>query len=522
MSGKFTTYEFPLMQLVLMVEDVVLTIIQYVNSPKDLYNCSLTCRSWFTTIHKFSHNFRLWHLSYLHCMNCDPRHFYNSIIDSYKSLDWYQKAKDISLFQKNSDPFKLEDLSSDIGVHFNRRRAGHTSDIVSLSSMDTHSILNFIVTFGGATTSFDFINSFQVMVTDSPILECAAHVTGSLVARWLHSSLAFGSNIIYFGGHSNYDGTLNDFSVACVSYNGTKKSSLKPFNEYHDLNIEIKTVKVEIEAGLSIPSLEGHSFVWINEGLLGSGPRRAILFGGKSGDGHCNNDVYFVDISSTPNGEEDNINGTKIDYNCPNIFSSRWIKLNYNGTHPSPRFCHSAAMVPLTNNMIVFGGWDYKVIPFDINRTGSGQVFWNDLYVFNTESLFWTRFDSPFAPSPRCQFTLLHIPPMILKNNTESLGYMIVFGGASHDQTLPHALAQPYGSYVIDIADFHVLDVDTMLWLPNKYEFSPSYGGGVQSSVSVKPGEYIITGGMNTPHGSNINLFLKDVLLFHPRIGLRC
>ncbi len=204
--------------------------------------------------------------------------------------------------------------------------------------------------------------------------------------------------------------------------------------------------------------------------------------------------------------------------------SGEFIPMDAEGTPPSPRWCHSSAM--LTDgggekssdggaSMVIFGGWRYPQ-----------SVFLNDMHLLNlggscgttsrssTEVCpsLWTRV-MPFGvpPVPRCQSSMVVLDG----------GLLLVFGGACHavkptsaDGNGTHADTEPeasdnamahdedgdnsgggvrndereeeeeeeedgvaYGDHVVDLADVQLFDLKAQTWLRCESSYAPLRGG---------------------------------------------
>ncbi|KAL9651198.1 hypothetical protein ABK040_008269 [Willaertia magna] len=131
---------------------------------------------------------------------------------------------------------------------------------------------------------------------------------------------------------------------------------------------------------------------------------RIFLFGGITDTGDLQNDTYTLDVEEF-----------------------KW-SLCYCGVEskPSPRFGHSATLLE-PSYMIVFGG------------KGGDNLYFNDLYLFNTESLEWSQVEIENAPMPRAYHTM-----------TQCKDNLILFGGLNEKGSLN---------------DLHILNIERSTWL---------------------------------------------------------
>ncbi|XP_050225145.1 uncharacterized protein LOC126674699 isoform X2 [Mercurialis annua] len=111
--------------------------------------------------------------------------------------------------------------------------------------------------------------------------------------------------------------------------------------------------------------------------------------------------------------------------------SHTWISPAVRGDGPEPREGHSAALVG--KRLFVFGGCGKS-------SNNSDEVYYNDLYILNTETFVWK------------QATTSGIPPSVRDSHTCSSwkNKIIVIGGEDgHDYYL---------------SDVHILDAETLVW----------------------------------------------------------
>ncbi|XP_062170810.1 acyl-CoA-binding domain-containing protein 6-like isoform X2 [Alnus glutinosa] len=129
-------------------------------------------------------------------------------------------------------------------------------------------------------------------------------------------------------------------------------------------------------------------------------------------------------------GGTDGMNPLK-DLHILDTSSRTWISPSLRGDGPEAREGHTAALVG--KRLFVFGGCGKSA-------DNNDEIYYNDLYVLNTETFVWKRAaTSGTPPSPRDSHTCSS-----WKNN------IIVIGGEdAHDYYL---------------SDVHVLDTDTLIW----------------------------------------------------------
>jgi len=102
--------------------------------------------------------------------------------------------------------------------------------------------------------------------------------------------------------------------------------------------------------------------------------------------------------------------------------------------------------------------------------------------------------------------------------NNDSKGYLLMFGGACHNNDLDANVDHPYGSVVIDLHDFKVFDLDTYTWLPITYTY-PRFRGGVNAVIECSRG-LLMSGGMHSDHGMSQPRFINDVVVMRPVLGI--
>ncbi len=81
--------------------------------------------------------------------------------------------------------------------------------------------------------------------------------------------------------------------------------------------------------------------------------------------------------------------------NCIPVLSQNWKRLTYS---PTPRYFHSSAIEPTTNQIFLFGGKD--------SITSSLK---DDEWLYDASSEKWTQFNNSIKPSPRWGHSLCFI-----------------------------------------------------------------------------------------------------------------
>lgn len=216
---------------------------------------------------------------------------------------------------------------------------------------------------------------------------------------------------------------------------------------------EQRELEVVVGGGGSGPGKRwGHTCNAIKEG------RFLYVFGGYGKDNCQTNQVHVFDtatqtwsqpvIKGTPPTPRDSHSCTTVgdnlyvfggtdgmnplkDLHILETSSHTWICPSLRGEGPEAREGHNAALVG--KRLFIFGGCGKSA-------SGIDEVYYNDLYILNTETFVWKRATtSGTPPSPRDSHTCSS-----WKNN------VIVIGGEDgHDYYL---------------SDVHILDTDTLVW----------------------------------------------------------
>ncbi|CAN8239743.1 unnamed protein product [Cochlearia groenlandica] len=198
--------------------------------------------------------------------------------------------------------------------------------------------------------------------------------------RWGHTcnSIKGGRFLYVFGGFGNDDSLTNQIHV-------------------FDSETEIWTQPVI--NGLPPCPRDSHTCTTVGDNLF--------VFGGTNGTNHLN-DLHILDTSSHT-------------WKCPDV----------RGDGPEAREAHSATLVDKC--IFVFGGCGKS-------RDSDDEVFYNDLYILNTETFVWKRAaTSGNPPSARDSHTC-----STWKNK------IVVIGGEDLDDYY--------------LSDVHILDTDTLVW----------------------------------------------------------
>ncbi|XP_033132668.1 rab9 effector protein with kelch motifs isoform X2 [Brassica rapa] len=198
--------------------------------------------------------------------------------------------------------------------------------------------------------------------------------------RWGHTCNSVkGGNFLYvFGGYGTDNRQTNQVHV----FDAAKQIWTQP-----------------MISGTPPPPRDSHSCTTVGDNL--------IVFGGTDGIKSLN-DLYILDTSS-----------------------HTWKCQSVRGEAPAPREGHSATLVG--KRLFVFGGCGKSS---DVND----EIYYNDLYVLNTETYVWKR------------AATIGIPPSARDSHTCSSwkNKIVVIGGEDgHDYYL---------------SDVHILDTDTFVW----------------------------------------------------------
>jgi hypothetical protein len=184
-----------------------------------------------------------------------------------------------------------------------------------------------------------------------------------------------------------------------------------------DFEFSLKSVYIPAADARSAPQPRGgHSFIY--DAKL----NRFLVFGGLISNGdneECTNDVYQLTIEEEslvrfneaiiPGMLDPNLNRKKGFINASHSNCSKdihesenfiavWNKIEYSGTPPPARWCHTTALQD--RSMILFGGWSYS----RTDGVGSRSTFFNDMYIMNIDTFVWTELQTTGSiPRPRCQ-----------------------------------------------------------------------------------------------------------------------
>lgn len=245
--------------------------------------------------------------------------------------------------------------------------------------------------------------------------------------RWGHTSSAYGSNIIIFGGTGSK--LFNDL----ILYDTARNVWSRP----------------EVRGAAPSPRL-GHSTTTLPDGKL-------LVFGGRTDSKHYS-DIHIFDLPRlawvktvqspksypesrsghtailTPDGTKLIVfGGTSAHYKYfANTFildlaTLTWTKQETRGEAPPKRGGHCSFL--FNNNMWLFGGFD-------------GKKYYNDLYCLSLDTFSWRKVEAAGAlPKPRSGHTAT------LTNNGT---YLLVFGGCGANSEF--------------LSDVHILRLSDMHW----------------------------------------------------------
>lgn len=170
-------------------------------------------------------------------------------------------------------------------------------------------------------------------------------------------------------------------------------------NQVHFFNSATQTWSQPVIKGTPPTPRDSHSCTTVGDNLY--------VFGGTDGMNPLN-DLHILDTSS-----------------------HTWISPSLRGEGPEAREGHSAALVG--KRLFIFGGCGKS-------SSSNEEVYYNDLYILNTETFVWKRATtSGTPPSPRDSHTCSS-----WKNN-----FIVIGGEDGHDYYL---------------SDVHILDTDTLVW----------------------------------------------------------
>ncbi|CAN6998739.1 unnamed protein product [Brassica oleracea var. botrytis] len=261
--------------------------------------------------------------------------------------------------------------------------------------------------------------------------------------------------------------------------------------------------RVQRQAGLS-DSSSGPGKRWGHTCNAVKGGRFVYVFGGFGKDGYFTNQVHVFDageqiwsepmIRGVPPSPRDSHSCTTVgdnlfvfggtdgkhylnDLHVLDTSSHTWKCLEVRGEEPDAREAHSATLVG--KHIFVFGGCG-KVPGLD------DEVFFNDLYILNTETITWQRAVTtgtrPFARDGHTCSTW---------NNK-----IIVVGGEHFE-----------GDYLSDV---HILDTDTFAWKQLKTSWQPLTPRAGHITVAIESNLFVF-GGFRDPQNLYNDLYVLDV-----------
>ncbi|KAL0825773.1 hypothetical protein Bca101_049450 [Brassica carinata] len=260
---------------------------------------------------------------------------------------------------------------------------------------------------------------------------------------------------------------------------------------------------VQRQAGLS-DSSSGPGKRWGHTCNAVKGGRFVYVFGGFGKEGYFTNQVHVFDagrqiwsepmIRGVPPSPRDSHSCTTVgdnlfvfggtdgkhylnDLHVLDTSSHTWKCLEVRGEEPDAREAHSATLVG--KHIFVFGGCG-KVPGLD------DEVFFNDLYILNTETITWQRAVTtgtrPFARDGHTCSTW---------NNK-----IIVVGGEHFE-----------GDYLSDV---HILDTDTFAWKQLKTSWQPLTPRAGHITVAIESNLFVF-GGFRDPQNLYNDLYVLDV-----------
>uniref|UniRef100_A0A7N0UYB7 Attractin/MKLN-like beta-propeller domain-containing protein n=1 Tax=Kalanchoe fedtschenkoi TaxID=63787 RepID=A0A7N0UYB7_KALFE len=177
------------------------------------------------------------------------------------------------------------------------------------------------------------------------------------------------------------------------------------------------------------------------------------VFGGTDGKGPLN-DLYILDTTS-----------------------NTWLWPSIRGEGPEPREGHGAALVG--RRLYIFGGCGKS-------SDGVEEIYYNDLYVLNTETLTWKRaVTAGIPPSPRDSHTCSSWKNLI-----------IVIGGEDENDYY--------------LSDVHIFDTETSIWRALNTSGDKLQPRGGHTTVSFGK-NLIVFGGFTDEHDLYDDLHMLDI-----------
>jgi len=252
--------------------------------------------------------------------------------------------------------------------------------------------------------------------------------------RFGHSGVAHGDSVYYFGGHSRGQATFNFEQGAAPSsiFTDKKRGKREADTEAVDEVVVFNTTVsgwTELETEGTPPCARyKHGACLVPERR---GAARMFIFGGQDEEGSALNDQYVLNLS--PDAPK------------------KWSVLETAGIRPSPRYGHSATLLPAQRKVIVLGGTDGKHIDaasvmdaeFPSHKT-TKSLHPMHCHVLDIDTMAWSTVDCKNAqtgaePSPRCY----HSATLLGKN-------LFVTGGQVHYWLLAnnHYI---HGAYILEI-----------------------------------------------------------------------
>ncbi|KAH6758457.1 Galactose oxidase/kelch repeat superfamily protein [Perilla frutescens var. frutescens] len=155
--------------------------------------------------------------------------------------------------------------------------------------------------------------------------------------------------------------------------------------------------------------------------------------------------------------------------------TNTWVLPSVRGDGPEPREGHNAALIG--KRLFIFGG---------CGKSESSEIYYDDLYILNTETFLWKRvFPSGTPPSKRVSHTCSS-----WKNK------IIVIGGED--------------SFNYYLSDVHILDADTLVWckLNTTGQLLPPRGG--HTTISLGKNLFVF-GGFSDEQNLYNDVYMLDI-----------
>lgn len=258
-----------------------------------------------------------------------------------------------------------------------------------------HSALNYksqIIVFGGGTNFNtvhklrECLNGIKIFHPDTCNWEYLKTSGTYISTRKYHSAAIVGKHLFIYGGLNQKNNLLDDCALLNLEKNTWKSIYLEgPTENAFQTSV---TVLNEDQKNLT-------SIYHISPSIYNKVKKPGIyIFGGIGSNKQAHNTLWLVNCGQRP---------------------LIWEKLKTDGRGPSPRFLHSMIYNERSNHIIIFGG------RIDVSQT-STYTCYNDVYLLCMQRLFWVKVrvqgEIPPARSGHCV--------SMLGNN------MFIFGGVSN------------------------------------------------------------------------------------------